>query len=68
LFGKRAGAVILDHLQKAMTAVLRANFQTVFPKKKQVIPLDIFVENMVSTFWGLLTWWLDNDSPCPQNQ
>ena len=63
LFGKRAGVVILNHLEKAMTAVLKEHFQTVLPKKKQVVPLDIFVEYMVSVFLGLLTWWLDNDSP-----
>jgi AcrR family transcriptional regulator len=61
LFGKRAGTIILNHLEKAMSAVLKEHFQTIFPKKKQYVPLDVFVEYMVSVFLGLLTWWLDND-------
>jgi AcrR family transcriptional regulator len=68
LFGKRARTVILNHLEKAMIAVLREHFQTVFPKKKQYIPLEIYVEYMVSVFLGLLTWWLDTDSPQPAEQ
>lgn len=62
LFGKQAGAVMLNHLQKALTAYLKEQFQAMFPKKKQPVPLDIFVQYFVSTFLGLLTWWLDNDA------
>ncbi len=68
LFGKRAGTVILNHLEKAMSNVLKEHFQTVFPNKKQYVPLDVFVEYMVSVFLGLLTGWLDNDSPRPAEQ
>jgi hypothetical protein len=68
LFGKRAGSVILNHLQKSMTTVLMEHFQIVFPKKKQYVPLDVFVEYLVSVFLGLLTWWLDTDGPQPAEQ
>ena len=61
LLGKQAGTVVLNQIQKALTAMLKEHFQAMFPKKKQPIPLDIFVQYMVSTFVGLLTWWLDND-------
>ncbi len=62
LFGKQAGVVMLNHLQKALTAYLKKQFQAMFPKKEQPVPLDIFVRYFVSTFLGLLTWWLDNDA------
>ncbi len=61
LLGKQTGAVVLNQFQKALTAMLKEHFQAMFPKKKQPIPLDIFVQYMVGTFLGLLTWWLDND-------
>ncbi len=62
LLGKRAGVVVLNRIQKALIAMLKGHFQTLFSKKKQPIPLDIFVQYFVSTFLGLLTWWLDHDA------
>ncbi len=61
LLGKQAGAAVLNKIQKALTAMLKEHFQVMFPKKKQPIPVDVFVQYMVSTLLGLLTWWLDND-------
>ena len=62
LFGRQTGAVILNRLQKTLTTMLKTHFQPMFSKKKQPMPLDVFVHYMVSTFLGLLTWWLDNNS------
>lgn len=64
LLGKEAGNIMMRRLQKALTAFLREHFQRAFPKKNQPIPLDVFVQYFVSTFLGLLTWWLDNDAAC----
>jgi AcrR family transcriptional regulator len=61
LLGKQAGNVILNRFQKTLTALLKEHFQKNFPKKKPPIPLDICVQFFVSTFTGLLIWWLDND-------
>ncbi len=62
LFGRQTGAAELDRIQKSLTTVLKAHFQPMFSKKKQHVPLDVFVRYMVSTFLGMLTWWLDNDA------
>jgi AcrR family transcriptional regulator len=61
LVGKKAGDVVINHVKKALNAVLKEHFQAAFAKKDQPIPLDLFVEYMVNTFLGCLTWWLDND-------
>ena len=68
LFGKQAGTVMLSHFQQAMIAYLKEGFQATFPKKKQPVPLDVFVHYLFSAFLGLLTWWLDNDSPYSAEQ
>lgn len=68
LFGKQAGAVMLSHFQQAMIAYLKEGFQATFRKKKQPIPLDVFVQYLFSAFLGLLTWQLDNDSPYSAEQ
>lgn len=68
LFGKQAGTVMLSHFQQAMIAYLKKGFQAAFPKKKPPVPLDVFVQYLFSAFLGLLTWWLDNDSPYSAEQ
>ncbi len=68
LFGKQAGTVMLSHFQQAMIAYLKEGFQATFRKKKQPIPLDVFVQYLFSAFLGLLTWQLDNDSPYSAEQ
>ncbi len=68
LFGKQAGAVVVSNFKKTLTVLLHEHFQAIFPKKKQPVPLDVFVQYFVSTFFGLLTWWLDNDISCSAEQ
>ncbi len=63
LLGEKAGAVVLKNIEKALAAYLKEHFQKVFPKKKPPLPLEIFVQYLVSAFLGLLTWWLNNDAP-----
>lgn len=62
LVGKQAGNVVLNHMQKSLTVLLKEHFQVNLSKRKPVIPLDIFAQYLVNTFLGLLTWWLDNDA------
>ena len=62
LFGQQTGLVISTRLQKTLTAILKTHFQPMFSKKRQPMPLDVFVHYLVTTFWGLLTWWLDNNA------
>ena len=62
LFGKQAGALILSRIQKALTVILKQHFQEMFKNKPQAVPLDVFVQYLVSAFLGLLTWWLTTDA------
>lgn len=69
LLGKKAGNVVLKHIQTTLAAYLKKGFQAAYPSKKAAaVPLDVFVQYFVSTFLGLFTWWLDNDFPCPAEQ
>ena len=61
LFGKQAGNVVLKHIQKTLASVLKKHFQTEYPKKKQPVPLELFVQYMVGTLLETLIWWLDNE-------
>ncbi len=61
LFGKQARGVVFSLFQKSLIVYLEERFQTTFRKKKQPVPLDVFVQYLFSVFLGLLTWWLDNN-------
>jgi AcrR family transcriptional regulator len=61
LYGKQARGVVSYHFEQALIAYLKEGFQATFLKKKQIVPWDVFVQYLSSTFLGLLTWWLDND-------
>ena len=65
LLGKQAGDTLLRHIEKNLIALLTNHFRIIWNKEKQTMPLDVFVIFFVSTFLGLLIWWLDNDLPYP---
>ncbi len=54
--------MVLYHFEQALIAYLKEGLQATFLKKKQIVPLDVFVQYLLSTLLGLLTWWLDNDN------
>lgn len=61
LLGKHVRNVMVDRIQGNLTVTIGAHFQTIFQKVKQPVPRDVFVQYLVSSFLGLLIWWLDND-------
>lgn len=61
LVGEKAGDVVINHAKKALNAALKEHFGPTFAKKERPIPLDLFVDYIVITFLGCLTWWLNND-------
>jgi len=63
LLGKQAGNALLRHMEKNLVALLTNHFRKIWDKKKQTMPLDVFVVFFVSTFMGMLIWWLDHDLP-----
>lgn len=65
LLGKQAGDVLLRHIEKNLVSMLTHRFRINWDKKKQAIPLDVFVIFFVSTFLGLFVWWLNHDLPYP---
>ena len=64
LLGQRAGNVMLRQIRQQMAATMRNIFAPLYPKKQPPVPLDAFVQYAISSFLGLLTWWLDNDIAC----
>jgi AcrR family transcriptional regulator len=67
LAGKQSGNVMLAHIHKYLTALIREHLkpQLSSRNKKEVIPPDVLAHYLVSSFMALLTWWLDHDLPYP---
>ena len=64
LAGKQGGSLALAHLQKYLSALLRAHLREQFSKRDHVqVPPEILAHYLISAFMSLLTWWLDNNMP-----
>lgn len=61
LLGKQVGNVVFDRMKETLEMFLKEHFGKVWPGKGHAVPLDVFVQFFVSSFLGLLTWWLDRD-------
>jgi AcrR family transcriptional regulator len=68
LLGKQVGTVVLDRMRESLEMFLAEHFQRVWPGKDSPVPLDVFVQYLVSALLGLLTWWLDRDISCGAEQ
>jgi AcrR family transcriptional regulator len=65
LFAKQVGDNLLRHIEKNLSMLLTEHFRSIWDEKKQTIPLEVFVTFFISTFLGLLIWWLDHGLPYP---
>jgi AcrR family transcriptional regulator len=64
LAGKQGGNLALTHLQKYLSALLRAHLKQQVTQKDTIqVPPEILAHYLVSAFMSLLTWWLDNNRP-----
>ncbi len=68
LLGKHAGLLLVDSMRETLEVYLKEHFQRIWPGKGTPVPLDVFVQYLISAFLGLLTWWLDRDISCTARQ
>ena len=64
--GGKARVVLHEHLRRVMAELLRDEFRrsaTASPKTAQLIPTDLLVQYVSSTFILVLNWWLESRSP-----
>jgi AcrR family transcriptional regulator len=69
LAGKQAGSIALTHIQRYLAALLREHLRPAMSRKtKAPVPPDVVAHYLVSSFMGLLTWWLDQNLPYPAEE
>lgn len=66
--GKQGGNLAVDYIQKYLTLYLRDHLKMMLERHPQNMPPEILTQFIVSAFMGLLTWWLNNDSPYTAEQ
>ncbi len=67
--GKQSGAIVHDQMRRVLADFVRDELAALGPHgASSQIPLDIVVQYTVSSFIGLLTWWLDRQMPCPAEE
>jgi AcrR family transcriptional regulator len=70
LVGRRAGAVVLKHAREQLATLLREHLEEVVTSRRltPTVPLEVTVQYLASALLGMLTWWLDNDTPYSAEQ
>lgn len=64
LAGKQGGKIMLAHIYRYLTPLIREHLQEQSRGGKQgLVPPDVLAHFLVSSLMALLTWWLDNDLP-----
>lgn len=65
MVGRQSGAIVQQQIQRILADLVREEMAPLLPRGAAApIPLDVVVEYTVNAFLGLLTWWLDQDTPC----
>jgi AcrR family transcriptional regulator len=62
LAGEQAGSTALKHIQKRLYRMVYDHLRTEFDSQPSGIPVEIIAHHLVSSFVGLLTWWVDSDT------
>jgi hypothetical protein len=64
--GKQSGVIVQREIQRIIADLVGAELRGMSPQGgKLAIPREVLVEYVVSTFMGLLIWWLEAGLPCP---
>lgn len=65
MVGKQSGTLVQQHIQRILADLVRQELKTLVPNSgPSPIPLEMLVQYTVSSYLGLLTWWLDQKMPC----
>lgn len=64
MVGKQSGHMVLTHAHTLLSGVVRQHLELYYKdKKKPAVSPEILAHWLVSSFFSLLTWWLDNHLP-----
>jgi AcrR family transcriptional regulator len=70
LMGSRAGAVLRRHVRQHFTALAQAHFREVSAARgvTPIVPVEVLAQYAGGGLLGLLTWWLESDTPMPADE
>ncbi len=62
--GKQSGALVMYHMHKMLADLTREEIMVLFPCTDSLtIPQDVAIQFVVNSFWSLVTWWMDQNTP-----
>ncbi len=69
LMGRKGGEAVQEYLRQYVSELLGSHLRRRAPDdRKLTVPREVLVHYVVSSFLGLLTWWLDHDMPYTAEQ
>ena len=65
LVRSRAGTVVLRRVREELVALAREHFEDMIATRGAVpvVPVEVMAEHAVGALLGVVTWWLDHDTP-----
>src|SRR5215207_8010288 len=62
---QQGGYITLTHIQKFLYGYLLDHLRLALPNRNKNIPPELLAHYVASSFIALMTWWIDNNYPCP---
>ncbi|HEX3046156.1 MAG TPA: helix-turn-helix domain-containing protein [Bacillota bacterium] len=63
--GEKGGSFVLSHMRRMLADLTRDEIQALLPPAATLsIPQEVLIDFILNTLLILLTWWLENDTPC----
>ena len=64
VLGERGIPFVIDRMRRYLAGLTMQRFRMIMPERSQPpIPLEIVAEYAAGSLIGLITWWLENDTP-----
>ena len=64
----RSAGIIAEHLREYLAQRIRQQIEYVVPIDRLSVPFEVLCQHMASSLFGLLVWWLENDTPYTAEQ
>lgn len=64
----RSAGIISDHLREYLANRIRMQIEHIILPDMLFVPLEVLCQHMASSLFGLLVWWLEQDTPYSAEQ
>ncbi|MDP4092218.1 MAG: TetR/AcrR family transcriptional regulator [Bacillota bacterium] len=68
IVGKKGGTAVIYHMKNMVCGLISDDIEALLPFSSLPIPKEAVIDFVVNTFMTLISWWMDNNMPCPAEE